>query len=237
MQGVMPARAAIPQAEKRAPRLATGLTRTRLLELLRVAGGARSVRQLATELRLHPNSLREHLDQLVAAGLAERVSSPPTGRGRPPFRYRASPELDAAAPYRELARVLADELRALPDPEVRAIAAGERWGRRAVASRSPAQGAGHVDGEPSGAASLVELMALLETNGFDPEQPVQGGPIRLRRCPFGQLAADRQGVVCGVHLGLMRGALEQLGAPFDAVRLEPFVEPSLCVAHLGPREG
>jgi hypothetical protein len=33
----------------------------------------------------------------------------------------------------------------------------------------------------------------------------------------------------------MRGALEELGSPLDAVRLEPFVEPDLCLAHLGPR--
>jgi hypothetical protein len=42
-------------------------------------------------------------------------------------------------------------------------------------------------------------------------------------------------VVCGIHLGLIRGALEQLGAPEDAVRLVPFVTPTLCVVEIGPR--
>jgi hypothetical protein len=49
------------------------------------------------------------------------------------------------------------------------------------------------------------------------------------------LARDDGEVVCGVHLGLMRGILRELGAPFDAISLEPFVEPALCLAHLGGR--
>jgi predicted ArsR family transcriptional regulator len=64
-----------------------------------------------------------------------------------------------------------------------------------------------------------------------------GAPIRLRHCPFGTLARDHGEVVCGVHLGLMRGVLRELDAPFDALRLEPFVGPSLCLAHLGGGSG
>jgi hypothetical protein len=40
-------------------------------------------------------------------------------------------------------------------------------------------------------------------------------------------------VVCAVHLGLMQGALAELRAPLTADSLEPFVEPSLCIASLG----
>jgi predicted ArsR family transcriptional regulator len=54
----------------------------------------------------------------------------------------------------------------------------------------------------------------------------------MRPCPFGELAADHRSVVCPVHLGLMRGALDALGAPVEAASLEPFVRPDLCVAHL-----
>jgi hypothetical protein len=32
----------------------------------------------------------------------------------------------------------------------------------------------------------------------------------------------------------MRGALSELGASSTATRLEPFVRPDLCVAHLAP---
>jgi predicted ArsR family transcriptional regulator len=83
--------------------------------------------------------------------------------------------------------------------------------------------------------AMDRLLRLLDEAGFAPE-PGQSadGPIRLRRCPFGALARERRDVVCGVHLGLMRGALRQMGAPLDAVALEPFVQPDLCLAHLAP---
>jgi len=43
-------------------------------------------------------------------------------------------------------------------------------------------------------------------------------------------------VICSLHLGLMRGALARMRAPVGADRLDPFVEPSLCVAQLTSRE-
>ena len=56
--------------------------------------------------------------------------------------------------------------------------------------------------------------------------------LRLRRCPFREVAENHQDVVCPLHLGLMQGALAQMRAPVTADRLEPFAEPSLCIAYL-----
>jgi predicted ArsR family transcriptional regulator len=42
-------------------------------------------------------------------------------------------------------------------------------------------------------------------------------------------------VVCSIHLGLMQGMLAELDAPIDTDRLDPFVEPDLCVARLSRR--
>ena len=41
-------------------------------------------------------------------------------------------------------------------------------------------------------------------------------------------------LICSVHLGLMQGALTAMRAPVTVDRLDPFVEPDLCVAHLAP---
>ncbi len=41
-------------------------------------------------------------------------------------------------------------------------------------------------------------------------------------------------MVCSIHLGLIQGLLAELGAPVKAERLDPFVEPGLCIAHLSP---
>ncbi len=54
----------------------------------------------------------------------------------------------------------------------------------------------------------------------------------MRPCPFLELAREHQEVICPIHLGLMRGALAELGAKTRATKREPFVRPDLCVARL-----
>ena len=186
------------------------------------------VRELADVVGLHPNSVREQLARLADAGLVVTEAAPSSGRGRPRLRYMARPEADEQAPYRALARVLTDELERMADPATRATEAGERWGRALI---GPAETVTDED------AAVGRLVGLLGDAGFEPEGPdLPGGPIRLRRCPFEPLARDHRGVVCGVHLGLMHGALRQMGAPLDAVALEPYVQPDLCLAHLRRRD-
>jgi len=186
------------------------------------------IRELADAVGLHPNSVREQLARLAEAGLVATEAASPSGRGRPRLRYVARPEEDEQEPYRALARVLAEELERMADPATRAAEAGERWGRALVGP------AGIVTEED---AAVGRLVGLLADAGFEPEGPdLPGGPIRLRCCPFEPLARDHRGVVCGVHLGLMRGALREMGAPLDAVTVEPFVQPDLCLAHLRRRD-
>lgn len=66
----------------------------------------------------------------------------------------------------------------------------------------------------------------------DQGSDVSGARIRLRHCPFREVAERHQDVVCSLHLGLMQGALAELHTPVAADRLDPFVEPELCIAHL-----
>ena len=209
-------------------RLLAGLTRSRLLALLRDSGGPMEIRELADAVGLHPNSVREQLARLADAGLVATEAAPPSGRGRPRLRYGARPEGDKQAPYRALAGVLAEELGRMADPATRAAEAGERWGRALIGP------AGIVMDE---VAAVGRLVGLLSDAGFEPEGPdLPSGPIRLRRCPFEPLARDHRGVVCGIHLGLIRGALREMGAPLEAVAVEPFVQPDLCLAHLRRRD-
>lgn len=211
-------------------RVLGGMSRARLLSVLRQSRASRGVEELAAAVDLHPNTTRAHLDLLVEAGLVERERSEPRGRGRPAFRYRASHHVDDTATYRALAGVLAAELARRPDAHTGATAAGERWGRAAIRTMGPA---------PHAADALDRLVDLLDESGFAPSRdPDAGHEIRLRHCPFGSLVHEHRDVVCNIHLGLMRGALQELGAPFDAVALEPLVEPGLCVAHVGtPSDG
>lgn len=73
-------------------------------------------------------------------------------------------------------------------------------------------------------------MRLLDEQGFAPE--ADGRRVRMCRCPFKDLAESHGEVICSLHLGMLRGALEELGAPVRVEALRPFAEPGVCVVEL-----
>ena len=82
--------------------------------------------------------------------------------------------------------------------------------------------------------TVDEVVHLHEQFGFSPElrEATSGLELVLKRCPFEELATTYQTVVCSVHLGLIRGALAELGTGVEADSLEPFAEPGACVANV-----
>jgi predicted ArsR family transcriptional regulator len=62
----------------------------------------------AERLGVHPNTVRFHLDGLIATGRVEQVTSDATGPGRPAHLYPARREMDRNGPtsYRLLAPTL-----------------------------------------------------------------------------------------------------------------------------------
>jgi predicted ArsR family transcriptional regulator len=217
------------------PRPVFGESRARVLDVLRAAGEPVAVQEVADQVGLHPNTARFHLDGLVDAGLAERHSEARAQPGRPRTVYLASPADVPAGQrsYRLLAEMLTSLVAdSLPEPGRAAETAGEAWGRYLAERPAPSQ---RIDA----AEGVRRLSTVLVDAGFAPG-PVQGSGqavIPLRHCPFREVAAQHQEVVCALHLGLMRGVLAEVRAPVRADRLEPFVEPSLCLAHLSPVSG
>ena len=84
--------------------------------------------------------------------------------------------------------------------------------------------------------SIDHLVGVLDRLGFAPGRRKSSGveQIGLRHCPFLELAETRTNVVCPIHLGRMQGVLESYAAPVAIDRLDAFVEPDLCLAHLTP---
>lgn len=203
--------------------------RGEVLDVLRRATSPRSVTEIADELGVHPNTVRFHLEKLVESDRVERVAAQQHTPGRPPHLFRAVPGMDQEGPrdYRMLAGVLAGSLLEGPDPSARAAEAGRAWGREqdTVGAHRPTR-----------ATSVSRLNTMLAELGFAPERDDEerggGSEVRLRHCPFLELASSAPEITCPVHLGLMQGALESWEAPITVDRLEPFVEPDLCVAHL-----
>jgi predicted ArsR family transcriptional regulator len=211
-----------------------GQSRAHVLDLLRAAGSPAGVRDIADQAGLHPNTARFHLDALVDAGLAARAPKERTTPGRPSMAYRAvaGGETMGRRRYRLLAEMLTSLIAGmLPKPGEAAGEAGREWGRYLTEPPPPYQ---RID-----AGEAVErLTATMAEIGFAPEAVTDGTQyqLRLRQCPFREVAENHQDVVCQLHLGLMQGALAQMRAPVTADRLQPFAEPSLCIAYLATRQ-
>lgn len=204
-------------------------TRTRLLRILRGTEEPLDAHELADQLGLHLTTVRAHLDVLADAGLVNSISEDRTTPGRPRRLYQAtgdSPDVVDAGGYLLLAEMLASQLAGTSDDVAGdAVAAGREWGTYLVERPPP------YTTTPSGVAR-AEVVRLLDRLGFQPELDDDGSRVLLHRCPFLDIARRHQDVVCSLHLGIMRGALQALSAPLEARDLEPFVRPSLCVAHI-----
>lgn len=223
------------------------------------------MQEIAEELNLHTNSVRFHLSRLLQTGLLREEQADPDGPGRPRMVYTPVPVPPAetgsgasdgpAAPgsapspaprstataqegkgYQFLAEMLAGHLAATsPDPRATATAVGEAWGRYLADRPVPFSCSSQEE-------SIAQVITILDRAGFSPAAQEDGYRLDLRTCPFRTVADHQPGVVCSVHLGLMRGVLEEMNAPVEVVGLDRFEAPYPCVARLqaitdGPGDG
>jgi predicted ArsR family transcriptional regulator len=191
-----------------------------------------------------------HLDKLVEAGLLTASYQRPPGRsgpgaGRPAKLYaRSDREFAVTVPPREYelaARLLVQAVEADSTGQSRAalLDAARRLGAE-IGGRSRSGGAGRagiVDlgviadlGVVANRGGIAGLDGVLTGHGYEPKR---GGDdvIRLRNCPFHQLAERHRDVVCGMNLGLIEGILAGLGAEGLRPVLDP--RPGHCCVVIG----
>lgn len=202
--------------------------RSGIVEELRGAPDGLDVQTLAGRLGLHPNTVRWHLGVLANAGAVTSSPAPRPTPGRPRILYRLEAEVSSGTrdEYRLLALMLSGTVAALPGGEAAAERTGRSWGRYLVERPAPLA-------RPTDAAAAERVAELLAEQGFAPE--TAPGEIRMRRCPFHDLAESRPEVVCAVHKGLIDGALEELGSDLEVDELDVLPRPDLCVVRLGRR--
>lgn len=179
---------------------------------------------ICRETGLHENTVRGHLEQLLADGHVTRSRAAALGRGRPAWLWRPT-ENGPASPYVALATSLADSLaRTSPDPAVAAREAGRAWGQE-MAQDVPQQ-------SPPATARELSVHAMSQ-QGFDPEDTDDA--IVLHHCPLLSAAARHPEVVCSVHRGMVDGLLEGTGHLHAGVELVPFAAPGQCHLHVDTR--
>ncbi|MDW3221121.1 MAG: transcriptional regulator [Acidimicrobiales bacterium] len=178
-----------------------------------------------------------HLDRLALDGLLEvdyqRLSGRTgPGAGRPAKVYRRTRrDFSVTLPprhYEYAGRILADAIveaqtsgRDVSDTVAAAARAAGRQLGAAIRQR--------VDETGSSGAGRAVVLDVLREHGFEPEQQ-DDGVVRLRNCPFHQLAQRQTDLICGMNHLLIDAALTEANVGgFNAV-LQP--DPDTCCVHL-----
>ncbi|CAN5744449.1 helix-turn-helix domain-containing protein [soil metagenome] len=207
-------------------------SRVRILEVLAGSDTPLDIQQLSRALGLHASTVRAHLDVLADAELVTSTTQPLTsGPGRPKLLYTVTDTAPRTpdSGYRFLAEMLASHMAGtLPDPAASALEAGTAWGSYLIERPRPGV-------TTSESAAVEAIRNFMDRMGFDPEIGPQG-KLRLRRCPFLDVAKAHQDVVCSAHLGILQGALAALNTNVTAESIEPFLEPTLCLAQLSTND-
>jgi predicted ArsR family transcriptional regulator len=194
-----------------------------------------------------------HLDKLVESGLLAATYQRPAGRtgpgaGRPAKLYtRADREFTVTVPprsYELAARLLVQAVEADTSGQSRAALGqaarrlGAELGRGCQAEEAdrgaePGRGCQAEEADRGGARDDGhgdDVEGALTRQGYE---PCRGGDgvIRLRNCPFHQLAEQHREVVCGMNLTLIEGLVEGLGVDDWHPVLDP--RPGYCCVALG----
>lgn len=194
-------------------------TRSRIFALLVEMNSPAGTDRIASELGLHVNGVRRHLERMADAGLVERRSERGK-RGRPGDRWvvaaEASPGGEAPTAYADLAVWLARAIPDDPGAHRRVEAVGLEIGRDL--------GGKITRGGTAEADTGTALSDALATLGFQPRLiPGTGSSFtcRLDNCPYRESAAANREAVCGLHRGMTAGLLETIDPGAELSRFEP----------------
>lgn len=207
------------------------------------ASGPSTAAELASRMGQHANTVREHLDALVALGLTARERESPAGRGRPAYRYAAVSASPEGAAYRVFLEALVEEFVAT-GPVERSTERATELGRRASLTPPRSEYAAPPSAPSSAPSARTKsatrqrlsraLADAMDGLGFTTEELPRGRGLRLLTCPLIDVATRHAAVVCGFHQGMLQSMAAHAGADPSTVALTPFAEPGACVVRLGP---
>jgi len=178
----------------------------------------------------HPNTSRQHLDGLLAAGFVESEPLPHAGPGRRPLGFTATPrgrrlaaQVPASTELPELVGAFAAYLVKQDDPVGAAREVGDSWGRRRARSVT-------ADEPIDALIEVLDMLGFTPARADSPEGPV----VVLQTCSLLDTARPAGGsVMCDLHQGMIEGVITSLGGR-EGVRLEPLPAPHPCRVLLTP---
>lgn len=212
----------MPEVSQHTPRAATELfpeslslspKQSLVLSTLRGFPHGASATELAARLGMHANTVRGHLEELLAHKAVSQQASPSRGRGRPTLIFHARVP-DTRAVAQEYINLIGHLAQAIEPEQAREI--GRRWA------------------QSEGGGTVAELMEKLQELGFDPELREKDHALDLRACPFVRESTPPHPSVCGMHEGFFQ---EFLRAP-EHTRVLPLRANCTCTIMLDePEEG
>ncbi len=188
--------------------------------------------EVAADFELTDTAVRQHLEALEHAGLVERTSAPPQGRGRPPVHWKLTPLANDLFPDRH-ADLTVELIEAIRE------SVGDDGLDDIVARRSARQLAAYRKALPDPARTSVKvrvrrLAELRSAEGYLAEAVPDGQDMLLleHHCPICDAASACQGL-CRAELELFRQAL---GGDVDVTRAQHVLSGDLrCAYRVSPR--
>jgi predicted ArsR family transcriptional regulator len=193
-------------------------SRVRIQQLVEGSAEPLTVEMIVEATGLHANTIRGHLDVLLASDVISREPAESPGRGRPRWLYRAA--RPKASPFQFLAQALAVQL-ARADGAEFADDAAERWSRA-------------LPGLPAASSpdeAVAETTDALNRLGFHATASPVGDAISVTQCPYAELVADNP-VICDIHTALVVRLLDQTGQPVTLESMDIWARRGMCVARL-----
>lgn len=173
-------------------------SRFRLMRHIATATAPVSVAELTDLLGFNHNAIRQHLAILNETGLVAETTERRTAPGRPRKMYTVRADAlsafrSASGSYERLAALLLNVITTGRSP----FDVGYKSAFLAVAEEPP---------PATTSEAFQELLSRLTVDGFEPVQR-DVSSAELMHCPFADVAAEDQTIVCELHRGLIDGHL------------------------------
>ena len=195
-----------------------GESRARIQQVIESAAAPLTVEDIVELTGLHANTVRGHLDVLLAGRAIAREPAGANGRGRPRWLYRA--DGPRVSPFQFLAEALTVQLSRVQDPEM-AEDAADRWARALPV----------LPQADSPDDAVAEATQALNRLGFQAVASPLGDAISVTDCPYADLVADNP-VICDIHASLVARLLAQTGQPVTVAAMDVWARPGMCIARL-----
>ena len=206
--------------------------RRRVYAFVRSRGAPVSREEVAGAVGISRKLAAFHLDKLLGLGLLRAHFARPTGRsgpgaGRPAKMYEpSSARLTVSIPERRydvVGELLVDAIERTPSGPAAAEAKRVAHERGVTMGEAAARAEGLR--RPGPERTMSAAKAVLDDAGYEPYRD-DAGDVRLRNCPFDDLARRAPDVVCEMNRSLVEGVVDGLGG--SGVRCDLERHPDEC---------